>query len=68
MYRKYGITQRAREGGACMYRKYGITQGARDGGAYMYRMCISHHKPEMAVGYLRTHPYAFFIYSNISER
>ena len=38
MYRMYGMTQGAMEGGAAMYRMYGMTQGAMEGGAAMYRM------------------------------
>ena len=35
MYRMYGMTQGAMEGGAAMYRMYGMTQGAMEGGAAM---------------------------------
>jgi hypothetical protein len=31
MYRMYGMTQRARDGGAAMYRMYGMSQGVMDG-------------------------------------
>jgi len=44
MYRMYGMSQGAKDGGAAMYRMYGMSQGARDGGAAMYgvyRMLIS---------------------------
>jgi hypothetical protein len=56
MYRMYGMTQRARDGGAAMVRMYGMTQRARDGGAAMVRMygqiftpAISAFPPSMAV-------------------
>ncbi len=34
MYRMYGITQGAMDGGAYMVRMYGIAQGAMDGGVH----------------------------------
>jgi len=56
MYRMYGMTQGAMEGGAVMCRMYGMTQGAMEGGAVMYRMCgqifapaISAYPPSLAV-------------------
>ena len=33
MYRMYGMSQGAMEGGAAMYRMYGMSQGAMEGGA-----------------------------------
>jgi len=35
MYRMYGMSQGAMEGGAAMYRMYGMSQGAMEGGAAM---------------------------------
>ena len=40
MYRKYGIPQRARDGGAVMCRKYGIPQRAWDGGAVVFKKSL----------------------------